>query len=78
MARARQFFLVAAVVLLPLFCSNANAATVNFSGISSALVSSPSGQNFTYVLGLGPTTGVLNVRLISGDISTLTTGGGRP
>lgn len=65
---------VATVVLLPLLCSPANAATVNFSGISSALVSSPAGQDFTYLVGPGPTTGVLNVRLVSGDISTLTRG----
>jgi hypothetical protein len=51
--------------------------TVDFSGISSALVSSPGGQDFTYVLGPGPTTGILNVRLISGDATGgITTGGG--
>ena len=59
-------------VLVP--CRTVGAVTVDFSGISSASVSSRGGQDFPYVVGSGSATGVLNVRLISGDISTLTTG----
>jgi hypothetical protein len=52
--------------------------TVDFSGISSALVASPDGQEFTYVLGSGPTTGILNVRLVSGDATGGITTGASP
>jgi hypothetical protein len=77
MPLACQFPVVAALALLPLLCPSSTVATVDFSGISSALVSSPGGQDFTYVLGPGPTTGILNVRLISGDATGgITTGGG--
>src|SRR5262245_13607563 len=74
MARARGRPPLAASIALALLCPAAHAAPVDFTGINSALVSSPSGQDFTYVLGAGPTTGTVNVRLISGDITVLTTG----
>ena len=54
--------------------SIAKAAPVDFTGINVALVTSASGQDFAYTVGLGPTTGTLNVRWLSGDISTLTVG----
>lgn len=72
--RARRIAPVAALLAVLVLCHTAGAVTVNFSGISSASVSSPGGQDFPYVVGSGSAMGVLNVRLISGDISTLTTG----
>ncbi len=78
MPHAGRFPVAAALVLLCLPCPLADAATVDFSGISSGLVSSPSGQDFTYVLGPGPTTGTLNVRLVSGDATGGITTGASP
>ncbi len=54
--------------------SQAPAATVDFSNVDLATVSSASGQDFTYTVGAGPTTGTLNVRLVSGLLSSLTAG----
>lgn len=77
MARTHRRTL-AVVLLLTLVSPELEAATVDFSSVSIAQVSSPAGQNFPYVLGAGPANGTLNVRVISGDISNLTIGGGGP
>jgi hypothetical protein len=77
MARPRHSILVAIAVLVRLFGpSPVHAVTVDFSGVNSASVSSPSGQDFTYVVGSGPSTGILNVHFLSGSIGDLTTGSG--
>ncbi len=53
---------------------HAKAATVNFTGIDLADVSSADGQNFAFTAGGGPATGSVNVRLLSGDASAVTAG----
>lgn len=47
--------------------------TVNFTGINKAAVTSAGGENFLYQIG-GVPAGTLNVRLLSGDLDSVTTG----
>jgi len=62
-------------VLLPAVTSSpAKGARVDFSGVDLVTVSSPAGQDFSYLVGSGPATGSVNVRLLSGSIIDLTTG----
>lgn len=52
----------------------AEASPIDFTGVNASAVSSPAGQNFSYSVGNGPESGILNVRLISGGAYSLTTG----
>ncbi len=65
---------ITAGLLLAGASSSSEGARVNFTGVDLATVSSPAGQNFTYLVGSGPGTGSVNVRLLSGAITQLTTG----
>jgi hypothetical protein len=74
MDRANLTPLAGFLAVLAISSSTALAAPVNFSGISAGLVTTATGQDFPYTIGSGPATGTLNVRYLSGDITTLTTG----
>jgi hypothetical protein len=54
----------------------ATAATIDFTGIDIAQISSWGGQDFTYTNGSGPSTGTVNVSLNYGNPTALQTGAG--
>jgi hypothetical protein len=62
------------VVMLSVMMVQAYAATISFDGVNLSSVSSASGQDFVYTVGAGLEGGTLNVRLLSGAVSSVTTG----
>ena len=64
------------VLAVALPATSSHAATIAFSNVQSTLVASATGQDFPYSLSPGTPTGVVNVKLVAGEFSSIVAGGG--
>lgn len=76
----RRLALLSTMLLLGMTCiaDAPLASTVDFSSVQTALISSPAGQNFPYAATVSQPTGIVNVRLVSGTVTSISPGGGGP
>ncbi len=74
MITQRSFMPSLLVILVALTAPSAKGDLIDFSGVNLASILSATGQDFSYTIGAGPSGGIVNVRVLSGDIDSVQPG----